>query len=198
MTEPQDEPKGRGPNSRAAATAASPASAMDLLARNVKEIDDLEKASRRAGGWAEHFGDRMADFAGTMRFVVLHVVFFAAWIALNLGIIVGVAPFDPFPFTFLTFCVSLEAILLTAIVLISQKRLGRLADERAHIDLQINLLAEQESTETLRLLRALCAHHRVAIDGGETQGAALAADTKPSAIAEAVRRRIEARTGRDR
>jgi uncharacterized membrane protein len=52
----------------------------------------------------------------------------------------------------------LEAILLSIFVLINQNRLTRQADRRAHLDLQVNLLAEQESTRTLELLQRITEH----------------------------------------
>jgi uncharacterized membrane protein len=60
--------------------------------------------------------------------------------------------------------VSLEAIFLAIFVLISQNRMARLADHRAHLDLQINLLAEQEITTTLKFVQEIRAH--LGIDGG--------------------------------
>jgi uncharacterized membrane protein len=71
-------------------------------------------------------------------------------------------PFDPFPFGFLMLLVSLEAIFLTAIVLMTQNRMRRQADKRAHLDLQVNLLAEQELTAMLQMLNALCERMGVA------------------------------------
>lgn len=49
--------------------------------------------------------------------------------------------------------VSLEAIFLSIWILISQNEMSRQADRRSHLGLQVNLLAEQESTETLRLVK---------------------------------------------
>ena len=57
--------------------------------------------------------------------------------------------------------VSLEAIFLTLFVLASQNRLGRQADKRAHLDLQIDLLAEREMTAVLRLLQDIASHLKV-------------------------------------
>jgi len=51
--------------------------------------------------------------------------------------------------------VSLEAIFLSIAVLISENRALRLAERRANLDLQVNLLAEQESTATLQLVRQI-------------------------------------------
>ena len=60
--------------------------------------------------------------------------------------------FDPYPFTFLTLCVSLEAIFLSSFILIAQNYEMRITERRNQLDLQINLLAEQENTTMLQLL----------------------------------------------
>jgi uncharacterized membrane protein len=75
------------------------------------------------------------------------LVWFGAWIGAN----AGRPSFDPYPFTLLTLAVSLEAIVLTGFVLMAQSRMTQAADKRAHLDLQINLLAEQELTVILRV-----------------------------------------------
>ena len=63
------------------------------------------------------------------------------------------------PFQFAHYgAVSLEAIFLTLFVLISQNRMSQEADKRAQLDLQINLLAERESTMTLRMLKDISQH----------------------------------------
>jgi uncharacterized membrane protein len=50
----------------------------------------------------------------------------------------GVKHIDPFPFTFLTLVVSLEAIFLSTFILISQNHDTRISERRNHLDLQIN------------------------------------------------------------
>ena len=67
--------------------------------------------------------------------------------------VLGWYQFDPFPFTFLTLVVSLEAIFLSTFILISQNHETQLTERRNHLDLQINLLSEQENTKMLELLR---------------------------------------------
>jgi len=86
------------------------------------------------------------------------VVWFGFWLLAGTGSLPGLPAVDPFPFAFLTLVVSLEAIFLAIFVLISQNRMTRLADHRAHLDLQVNLLAEQESTTTLKLVQEIRAH----------------------------------------
>jgi len=96
--------------------------------------------------------------------------------------------FDPYPFPFLTFVVSLEAIFLSIAVLISENRAMRLADRRANLDLQVNLLAEQESTATLQLVREIpeCLGSRTA----DRKAADLAAETKVEEVLDHLERHL--------
>lgn len=125
---------------------------------NVQEIKSWEEETLHARSRVEQLSDWIAEKAGTGPSMLVHVIWFAVWIAVNLGIVPGLAPFDPFPFPFLTMIVSLEAIFLALFVLESQNRLARQADQRGHLDLQIDLLAEREMTAVLRLLRDIATH----------------------------------------
>lgn len=105
---------------------------------------------------AERLGDTMASFIGSLRFVVIHLVWFGAWIVFNSWPVaelegVGLHHFDPEPFSLLGTIVALEAILLVSFILMRQARLGRRADERDHLMLQILLLTEKEITAVIRM-----------------------------------------------
>ena len=131
------------------------------LDENVREIKRWEEATRHARAKTEQLSDWIASTAASGPVMVAHVIWFAAWILMNVGFIPAVKPFDPFPFPFLTMTVSLEAIFLALFVLASQNRLARQADRRSHLDLQIDLLAEREMTAVLRLLRDIASHLKV-------------------------------------
>ena len=89
--------------------------------------------SHPAGALEGRTGQRLDSLtAGSGAVLVLHVVWFGGWVAVNAGAIRGIRPFDPFPFPFLTMTVSLEAIFLALFVLASQNRLARQADKRSH------------------------------------------------------------------
>ena len=102
--------------------------------------------------------ERLADWCtisfGSFVFLVLNLLLFVLWIAFNL---ISNFSFDPFPFNLLTMAVSLEAIVLSIIVLISQNRAGRIMDIREEIDLQLDMITEREITKALKLLNLLCA-----------------------------------------
>jgi uncharacterized membrane protein len=108
------------------------------VSRNVNaEIEQKRKA-------VDRIADAIATFAGSMPFVIFHVVFFSAWILLNLDIIPGIAAFDPFPFGLLTMAVSLEAIFLSVFVLLSQNLQSAKERVRSDVEYEVNLKAELE------------------------------------------------------
>ena len=106
--------------------------------RNVnEEVGDKRTAVQKAADW-------IAEFSGSIPFLLIHVVLFAFWLLINWVPIPGVRQFDPYPFGFLTLAVSLEAIFLSVFVLLSQNR--QAAKDRVHADIEydINLKAELE------------------------------------------------------
>src|SRR5579859_4913472 len=123
------------------------------VVENVRAVADLERQAIHQRTRLERFTDRITDFAGHPAFIAGHAIWFATWIFLNRG----PHAVDPFPYSLLNVVVSLEAIFLTSFVLMTQNRMNRHADRRAHLDLQVNLLAEQELTAILQMVYALCA-----------------------------------------
>ncbi len=130
----------------------------EAVEENVEAIKAWERETLYARSRAEQLADWIACTAASGPVLLLHVVWFGLWMSANVGLIPGVATFDPFPFPFLTMTVSLEAIFLALFVLASQNRLSRQADKRSHLDLQIDLLAEREMTAVLRLLQDIAKH----------------------------------------
>jgi uncharacterized membrane protein len=137
-------------------TGARSVDALDLTKNNVEAIASLEREALRARSPGERISDAITHTVGTATFVALHLLWFAVWVAVNLGLVLGVAPFDPFPFGILTLLVSGEGVLLALFILISQNRMTRQADRRAHLALQVSMLAEQELTLLLQLQQRLC------------------------------------------
>ena len=82
--------------------------------------------------------------------------------------------------------VSLEAIILTGMVLMTQNRMTRQAEKRAHLDLQVNLLAEQELTTMLQMLTALCERMEVAVPAHDARVAQLVKETDIHELASAL------------
>ncbi len=132
--------------------------AKDAIHKNIQTILELEKQAIQNLSAVERIADKVTAFAGSSPFIILHIIWFGVWILLNSKVISRIIPFDPFPFSFLTLVVSLEAIFLTLLVLMTQNRMTKEADKRAKLDLQINMLDEQETTLTLRIVQKIAIH----------------------------------------
>ena len=112
----------------------------------------------------EKFADWMTSYFGSINFLIINVAWFIIWIGYNTISITGIIPFDPFPFGLLTMIVSLEAICLAVIVLISQNREARIAELREEVDLQINTITENELTKAIYLMTILMEKNGINID----------------------------------
>jgi uncharacterized membrane protein len=113
----------------------------------------VQEAEQRRRNWENRVADQITQFAGSMRFVYLHLIWFGSWIGFR---------FEHYPFGLLTMIVSLEAIFLSTFVMISQNR----ADERRQVlaDQQWRTVQDEErqndellrlSTEILGLTKAI-------------------------------------------
>jgi uncharacterized membrane protein len=125
---------------------------------NIAAIAKLEADALSGRSLTERAGDAVTKSAGSFAFLALHLTFIGVWMSINLGLVRGVKPFDPFPFGILSVVVSSEAVFLTIFVLISQNRMARQAEKRAHLDLQVGMLAEQELTTLLQMQQKICQH----------------------------------------
>lgn len=155
----------------------------ELTEQNIQKVSKLEQAAREQRTSADRIAETIANFCGSMSFVWVHVIWFGAWILLNS--IPGLRHLDPFPFTFLTLIVSLEAIFLSTFILISQNLETRMSERRSHLDLQLNILAEQENTKMIAILLAIA--EKVGADMSEDPHLeALSEETMPEKLAEQI------------
>lgn len=161
----------------------------DEIESNILKIAEIEEAQKSNRTIGEKISELIAAFCGSMAFVYVHVVWFASWILVNS--VFKIAQFDPFPYTFLTLVVSLEAIFLSTFILISQNHETRLTERRNHLELQINLLEEQENTKMLDLVRRIAV--KVGVDCDDPEIAALLEPVEPRILIE----QIMAATGED-
>ena len=90
----------------------------------------------------DHAADKITTFAGSMRFVWIHSIWFFIWIIINVGAFGASMKFDKFPFGLLTMIVSLEAIFLSTFVMVSQNRQSLRDGLRAQLDFETNMRSE--------------------------------------------------------
>ncbi|MEI9938077.1 MAG: DUF1003 domain-containing protein [Pseudomonadota bacterium] len=135
-----------------------PAAAINLLSASGRRIRETAKllrhsVSRDINEVTEDkrtrvmkVADWISEFSGSLEFLFIHLGLFFIWIVLNVGPLArtSIGSFDPFPFGLLTMVVSLEAIILSVFVLLSQNRQVARDRVRNDIEYQVNLKAELE------------------------------------------------------
>jgi uncharacterized membrane protein len=126
----------------------------NVIQRNIRKIIQVRQQAAREQGVQDRIANAMTSFSGSMVFFYVHIVWFCLWFMLNTGHL-GMTPFDPYPYGFLTMVVSLEAIFLATFVLISQNLLAKEAERLTDLGLQTGLLTEHELTRVLQMLRAI-------------------------------------------
>lgn len=150
------------PNS-SSAPSAPPGSQEDLqvLERNVRALVEHAAEHERTRSTSDRIAGAISGFAGSLNFIYFHIVAYGFWAAVDLGWVPWIRPFDP-TFTILGSTAAVEAIFLTTFVLLAQNRMAERADLRNHLDIQVGLLTERETTHILRLVAAMS--ERMGID----------------------------------
>ncbi len=145
-----------------------PGSIQQRLRTSRRIIKSLKAKADSRRTKAEKIADWMTATFGSISFLTLNCIWFLVWIILNINIIPDIRPFDIFPFGLLTMIVSLEAIVLSIFVLISQNRAAKIYDLREEIDLQIDIITEQEVTKIMELVAMLAEREGIDLSQDKT------------------------------
>lgn len=162
----------------------------ELAQGNLEQVADLfDREDAKVGrvqGWIED----VSSFFGSPAYLISVAVFIAAWVAVNLyGWMHHWRYVDDPPFYWLQGLVSSNALLVTVSVLIRQNRMAQLAEQRAHLDLQINMLTERKVTQLLELVQTL-GRGRITPEK-EAEVAELLAPTDVEALMQVIQKNVK-------
>jgi uncharacterized membrane protein/CheY-like chemotaxis protein len=166
----------------------------NVIQRNIRKIIQLRLKATHEQSLQDRIANSMTSFSGSMAFFYVHIIWFSVWFILNTGHL-GITPFDPYPYGFLTMVVSLEAIFLATFVLISQNLLAKEAERLTDLGLHTGLLTEHELTRVLQMLRAI--QDKIGISNNEESNLAdadLEMETKPEDVLAEIKR-LQRRAG---
>lgn len=157
------------------------------VARNVETIGELHQKAERRATWHQRTIERLTAAVGRPALLYAIVLGVVGW-SLGNGLAhrLGHRPLDPPPFFWLQGVISLGALLVTTMVLITQNRQARVAERRAHLDLQVNLLAEQKAAKVIALLEELRRDLPNVRQRRDSEADRMAASADPRAVLRAV------------
>lgn len=98
-------------------------------------LEELERDRSRITRLAE----QVVKISGRPHFVTLHLVWFAAWLLINSGVVATVTVFDAYPYGLLGIVLSIEGILITLFLLVSSNRQSAHAERRAALDYEVSV-----------------------------------------------------------
>ena len=162
-----------------------------VIEKNIRTLNELHKNVESKRSLHQKFADATAAFVGSAGAFYAHVVIFSVWILINCLAIFKQLHFDPYPFELLSMFASIEAIFLTTIVLINQKRSKLLTERREDLDLQISLFSEHELTRLIRVVDLIAKKLEI-----EFQDAESLDEQKKDIAPEAVLKRIDELSGK--
>jgi uncharacterized membrane protein len=123
---------------------------------NIDSVAAFQQREQEKLGNPERRLALLSDLIGRPRYLVSLLVLVALWTSGNIAVErLGYRSFDGPPFPWLQGLLTLVALLTTTVVLIRQNRQSKVEEQRAHLDLQVNLLTEQKVTKLILLLEEL-------------------------------------------
>ncbi len=165
---------------------------VDIVDENIESIVDLHMRAERQVSHHQRFIERVTTNLGRPRFFYLIILFVALWIGVNLLLPrFGVASFDLPPFYWLQGIVSLSALLMTTVILITQNRHGKLDDLRMHLNMQVNLLIERKVTKLIDLVEELRRDIPIVENRHDPQAEAMKEPVNPHEVVRSLRQTLQ-------
>ena len=155
--------------------------------QNIGDIVAFQEREHEKVGTSQRRLEIVSTLIGRPLYLGVLLAIVGLWIAVN-GIAsrLGAAPVDPPPFVWLTSFLTLAALVTTTVVLFAQNRQSKLENQRAHLDLQVNLLTEQKVTKLIHLIEELRRDLPMVKDRHDPEAAALQQRTETSRVLSAL------------
>jgi uncharacterized membrane protein len=184
-TEPGD--RSGTPDASTAPSAPAAGSERDQISQNIEAVLDFYTREELKISRSQRFLERISEFIGRPVFLGMILLFVAFWILVNWMLpALGLVAFDPAPYFWLQGIVGLSALLTTTVVLSKQNRLAKIEEQRAHLDLKVNLLTEQKAAKLIDLLEELRRDLPNVKDRHDSQAVALQQSMNPELVLAAL------------
>ncbi len=164
----------------------------DQISQNIEAVLDFYTREEQRISASQRLLERISSFVGQPAFLGIILLLVALWILANVGLrLSGRAEFDPAPYFWLQGMVALSSLLTATVVLGKQNRLSRLEEQRAHLELKVNLLTEQKAAKLIDLMEELRRDLPNVRDRHDSKAAALQQAMNPDQVLAALDERSE-------
>jgi len=182
----------RAPVSPAPPAGAPLESEPDLTSQNIEAVLEFYTREEQKISRSQRILERISNFIGQPVFFGFILLFVALWMLANDALRqLGKGEFDPAPYFWLQGMLGLGALLTATAVLIKQNRLGKLEEQRAHLDLKVTLLTEQKAAKLIDLVEELRRDLPNVRDRHDPEAAAMKQSMNPDLVRAALDERAE-------
>lgn len=165
---------------------------VDIIDKDIETIVNMRLRAEREVSWHQRFIERVTGNVGRPRFFYLLLCFVALWVIINAAAVsIHIPTIDAPPFTWLELIVSCGSLILTTVVLITQNRQEKMAEQRRHLDLQINLLVEHKVTKVIDLLEELRRDLPIVENREDPQARAMMETVDPHSVLQSLNETFE-------
>lgn len=159
----------------------------DLVQQNVQTIADMHARAEQAVSHHQRRLELATALLGRPIFFNALLGVVAGWVLLNAAApALHIRRLDPPPFYWLQGCIGLLALLMAILILIKQNRMGKMAERRALLDLQVNLLVEQKVTKLIALVEELRRDIPIVGDRHDPQAEAMTRPVDPAKLEQSI------------
>ncbi len=134
----------------------APSETSDQIDQNIEKVLAFYQREERKLGTSQRIVESASKIIGRPLFLAFILALVTFWVVANVVLqIAGWREFDAPPFAALQGIVGLSSLITTTVVLITQNRIAKVEEQRAHLELQINLLSEQKMAKLINLIEEL-------------------------------------------
>ncbi len=162
------------------------------ISQHIDTVASLQERGESGIGLHQRTIETVTANLGRPLFLNLILALVAVWVVINVfPRRLGLAAFDPPPFAYLEWVLTLGGLLLAILILITQNRQARLAERRAQLDLQVNLLAEQKIAKLIGLVEELRRDLPSVRDRVDLEATAMSEATDAGAVLDALEEKLD-------
>ena len=163
-----------------------------IVDQDIETLVALRMRAERKVSRHQRIIERVTQNIGRPRFFYSIILFVALWIFVNsFATQLGLPFHDTPPFYWLQGIIGLGALLMANVVLITQNRQNKLAEERRHLDMQISLLVERKVSKVIDLLEELRRDAPNIEDRHDPQAEAMKENVDPHAVITSLNQSLE-------
>ncbi|PSB06748.1 DUF1003 domain-containing protein [Pleurocapsa sp. CCALA 161] len=162
----------------------------EQVVKNIETIIGFQAKQAQKLPWRDRLVEKIAAFFGKSEFLYLQILFFSSWVICT-RVAPQLLPLGLPLFDAQEMGLDIAALLIATGVLVQQSRQDRIAEQRSHLTLQINLLTEQKIAKLIKLMEELREDLPLIRDRDDLEAQIMQQATDPQIVLDILRENLE-------